>query len=94
MKNGFKLPKNWSIRYYPTEQLFDFNVLRRYKKFEHMSGSGGYYSWNGNCNSGLSGNTEITYDQFCEYVLNHPAPTIKKENYKYLIKILKELNIR
>lgn len=92
-EDNFVLPEKCAIFYSKNKSNFDFNIIRKYEPFYEMNGSGGYYSYDGNCNFTIKDNTEITFAQFQKYVLNQVSIVEKVQNYKYLIKILKRHGI-
>lgn len=94
-----KLPKVWFLRF-KTKEVFDELCLPYKPQFSFYKGIGmtnkkgiielGKYYYNENCDTAIG--KEITYEQF-KASFEKPIKK-KKDNLKYLIKLLKELDIR
>ncbi len=106
--DGFVLPEKWHLLV-DEENLKDASYWIRNKEFnydddcyllDHIIGSTNGWSkeWNpkqfiktGTYDFGI----QITYSQFLKYVLKiKSSQSTKKENNKYLVAILKKLNIK
>ena len=90
----FKLPENWAVE--TTKE--NNKTLFKWAEFTWLwNESNKYITSNKTHTRSLEDTayTEITFDQFEEYVLGiKKKKIIIKENYSYLIKLLKKLKIK
>lgn len=93
-----ELPEHWCIRW-ETKEIYEV-VNRFFGHYWHWTSNaivgfdGKYYS---NVKTPPRGLTLISYEEFKHFVLEQPVETVekkKKDNYKWLIPILKKYNIK
>jgi len=100
MKEKFELPEKWAIKrtMYNSKAVNDWNnnhpLFKEQRRHHATSIVDGGYFYSDTAHWGeplLAGYTEITFEQFQEYVLNINPVSDKSEDYSYLIPLIKTL---